>query len=411
MLKSDEIRLAQAARAKELAELAGAAEISAEQAARIEKLTAEHRSATSQLEAAIIAEAADREKVAADADGDAGDRERRELRNKASVSKYFQAVAGHRLDGPEQELNAELSLDRNQIPIELFEREKRTITAAPGTVGVNIGLTQPYIFAPSIGMMMGVDMPMVPSGTYAVPIITTALTAGARAKDTDQAATAAAFTVQSMTPKQVSARLELNISDIAAAGTNLESALRSNLSMALSAELDNQLINGDGTGNNLAGFFKQLTDASADATLLSFDHGLAKLSDLIDGLWATETTHIRQIVGVDTYKLAAKLTSIPATGGKGELTLADYLRMHSGGFSTNSRMPATASKKQKGLALRSGVSGLMTSVCAHWGSISIDDPYSNSAKGQKNLSIHVLVSDLQIVQAGAYSEVEYKVAA
>ncbi len=340
--------------------------------------------------------------------------QRRELRDRCSVVAYFRGGLSGRLDGAEEELRAELGFEVGEIPLELWERdrpapEQRTVTNAPGTVGLNLANIAPYVFAPSIAGYMGISMPQVPSGTYAVPTITTALTAGAKAKGADAAATAAAFTVVSSTPKRISARLEFLIEDIAAAGTNLEAALRENLSMALSAELDDQIINGNGTAPNLTGLFQRLTDATADGTALTFDHGLGKLSDLIDGLWAFETMDLRQIVGVDTYKLAAKSVSVPAAGGKGELTLADYMRMHSGGFRTNSRMPATSNTKQKGLAFRAGRPGLSTAVVPTWGRVAIDDPYTNSAKGQRNVSIHVMVGDMILTQPAAYAETEFKV--
>ncbi len=417
MKKSIELRLRRDQMSERLNELCAKDETSDEERAEMDRLDSDLRENRVKLAAAVTQEHIDDEKAQAEARAEDGlnaeQRARLELRDKSTVSAYFRAAKSGKLEGREAELNQELGFDGNEIPMEIFESsrpdEKRAITAAPGTVGVNLQSIEPYVFAPSIAAGLGIAMPSVPSGSYAIPVITTALTAGARAKGTDQAATAAQFTVHSMTPKQVSARLEFNITDIAAAGTNLEGALRENLSMALSAELDDQIINGDGSAPNLSGLFKVLTDASADATTLTFDHGLAKLADLIDGLWATETMHVRQIVGVDTYRLAAKLTSVPATGGKGELTLADYLKEHSGGFRTNKRMPAEASNKQKAICYRAGMPGLTTAVVPSWGRIMIDDPYSNSAKGQRNVTVHAILGDLKILQADAYAEVEYKV--
>ena len=53
------------------------------------------------------------------------------------------------------------------------------------------------------------------------------------------------------------------LEDIAAIGQdNFESALRDNLSLVLSAELDNQLLNGAGSSNDLTGLIARLTAAS-----------------------------------------------------------------------------------------------------------------------------------------------------
>ena len=90
-------------------------------------------------------------------------------------------------------------------------------------------------------------MPRVMSGTYASATITTPLTAGSKSKGAAQDATAASFTVSSVTPKRISARLAIAIEDVAAVGqANFESILRENLSLVLSDELDKQAINGDG---------------------------------------------------------------------------------------------------------------------------------------------------------------------
>ena len=78
-----------------------------------------------------------------------------------------------------------------------------------------------------------VDKPgRVMSGTYASATITTTLSAGAKAKGAVQDSTAAGFTVTSVTPKRISARLSIQIEDVAAVGqANLESILRENLSL------------------------------------------------------------------------------------------------------------------------------------------------------------------------------------
>ena len=339
--------------------------------------------------------------------------ERMRLYSTYKISNVLLAMKSGKLTGVEAEMGQELKLAQNELPIEVFESDRpkgiKVVTGAPGTVGVNLQPIMPFVFAPSIASMLGISMPEVPSGTYAIPVISAALSASARARDTDQAATAATFRVDSMSPKRVSARLELLIEDIFAAGTNLEPAMRQNLSMVLSAELDNQIINGDGAAPNLSGLFHALDDPDVDGTTLTFDHGLIKLASLVDGLWAAQTSDVAQIVGLGTYRLAASLTSVPATGGKGELTLADYMMQHSGGFRTNSRMPVKVGTKQQSIAHRRGMPGITTAVIPSWGKIQIDDPYSASAKGQKSVTVHAIVGDLKILQPGAYAQVEYKV--
>ena len=195
------------------------------------------------------------------------------------------------------------------IPLELWDREPRmAVTDAPGTVGVNLDPIRPAVFAESIAMRLGIDMPRVGSGTYASATIGTSTTAGARAKSADAPETAAAFTVQTAMPKRVSARLALTLEDIAAVGTdNFEAALRENLALALSAELDDQVINGDGNAPNLAGMFNRLDDPSAPgAGVASFDNFVEAFAGGIDGLWAGTLKEVAVVSGVDTYRLSAR---------------------------------------------------------------------------------------------------------
>ena len=164
---------------------------------------------------------------------DAEQRERLELRTKAKVSSYVMAaLSGRQVDGAESELRAAAGIN-DGIPLELWDvprgTEKRvdTATDAPSTTSVNLDTIQPLVFANSIAPKLGVQMPRVQSGTYASATIATSLTAAAKAKGAAQESTEAAFTVTSATPKRLSARLSVQIEDVAAVGTaSFESALR-----------------------------------------------------------------------------------------------------------------------------------------------------------------------------------------
>ena len=97
-----------------------------------------------------------------------------ELRAAASIGRFLVGAAGHQ-SGAEAELQQELGLTAQQIPLEMWDvprearaddLEKRLITEAPGTVGVNLDPLRPMVFAPSIADKLMVEMPMVPSGTF-----------------------------------------------------------------------------------------------------------------------------------------------------------------------------------------------------------------------------------------------------
>ena len=353
---------------------------------------------------------------------DAEQRERLALRSQASLTNFLTAaLRGRRVDGAEAELRDAAGVEDHAIPLELWDTavETRVVTDAPGTVGVNLDRIRPAVFANSIAPRLGIDMPRVGTGTYASATITGNQSASALAKSGSATASAGAFTVSTATPKRISARLELTLEDIAAVGqANFESALRQNLSLALSDALDNAAINGDGQSNTLIGMFERLDNPSAPAAgVADFDDFVASFVDGIDGLWANVTKDVGIVAGVDTYRLAAK-TYRDATGqDMGDVSFADYAMSHFGGLWTNRRMPAKAAHVQQAILYRMGRSmmggsgGMRTAVLPHWNQVMIDDIYTGSAKAERYYTMHVLLGDVILVQPDAYEQVAYRVSA
>ena len=362
---------------------------------------------------------------------DAEARERIELRSRASVGRYLAAaIRGRAPDGAEAELQAAAGVDG--IPFELWHRpqeqrqaEDRAVTAAPGTVGLNLDTLRPFVFAPSIVDKLMVEMPMVASGTYASGTITTAAPAeavpkGAAGTTGDVPETAAAFTVETTTPHRIGASLNLALEDIASVGQeNFESLLRQHISLAVSDELDDQMLNGTGAGDDLFGFFERLTDPTAAPTAVSdFDAFAAAHAGGIDGLWSNTLKDVQVVCGPATMSLASR-TFQTATNYKGELSAAAYAMENTAGLWTNKRMPdpatfATVDDVQQAILCRKGrsmmPSPMRTAVVPHWGYFSVDDIYSGALKGQRRFVINTLVGDLIIVQAGAYEQIAYRVA-
>ena len=63
----------------------------------------------------------------------------------------------------------------------------------------------------------------------------------------------------------------------------------------LSAELDDQLLNGDGSSDDLIGFFERIGDTSLTtpgAAVASFDDLVDSFVAGIDGLWSTTSDHV-----------------------------------------------------------------------------------------------------------------------
>ena len=65
---------------------------------------------------------------------------------------------------------------------------------------------------------------------------------------------------------------------------------------------------------------------------------------------------------------------------------------------------------RKGRSMMGGAGAMRTATCAHWNEISIDDIYSGSASGTRHFTMHVLISDVILVQPAAYQQIAFKVA-
>lgn len=382
-----------------------------------------------ELRAALTVEAAEAEQRDRELGRvpDAEHRERLDLRVRARLTNYLTARAQGLLpSGPEAELCAAAGVQG--IPLELFEPdprerraagdgEHRATAAVPGTVGINLDPIRPAVFSTSIASRLGIDMPRVASGTYATATISTSQSAAALAKSGAAAGVAGAMTTQTTGPKRVSARLELTLEDIAAVGAeNFESALRQNLAFALSAELDDQAINGDGNAPNLNGLLNRLTNPSAPAANVeTFDRLIAIFAGGVDGLWATMADQVAIVCNPETYRLSLQTFRDAAGQDLGDMSFADYARKHFGGWWTNARMPDKTNHVAPGILYRMGRSamgasmGMRTAVCPHYGEVAIDDIYSGSAKAERYFTMHVLLGDVIIVQPDAYAEVAFRV--
>ena len=410
-----------------MAELAVVDDLSDEQRSELDTIETGTPDLERQIRAATVA-VEDEEKAAETRtanEPDAELRERRELRGRASLTEYLMArMQGRMVAGAEAELAVAAETRDGAIPLELWDvpepierRQTDTVSVAPGTVGVNLDRIRPAVFANSIAPRLGIEMPRVSSGTYASATIGTSLTAAAKDKGGAAEATAAVFTVTSVTPKRISARLGIRIEDVAAVGqANFESILRENLSLVLSDELDDQAINGNGTAPNLTGIFQRLADPIDPTAVADFDAFAAAHAGGVDGLWSNTIKDVSIVVGPATYTLASR-TFQTATNYKGELSAAAYAMANAGGFWTNKRMPDTASNIQqallyrKGRSMMGGAGAMRTAVCPHWNEIGIDDIYSGSASGERFFTMHVLLGDVILVQPAAYAQIAFQVAA
>ena len=355
-------------------------------------------------------------------------RERQELRGRASLTNYLtSAISGRAVTGAELELRQAANVDG--IPIELFVTETRpqrqgveirvdapSLSPATGT-GVNVDPILPMIFARSVVPRIGVMMEMVPSGAYSTMTVTTGLSAAAYAAGDVAMSTASVLTPQTTVPHRVTARLSLRMEDISLVGVdNFEGINRQQLMLAMSAELDELGLVGDGQAANPSGLLTKLTDPSVTPTdVVTFDAYVEALAGGIDGgPWGEGLGDITLLVNAETMR-KAETTFQEAASYKGEMSAAAYLRQHGMGFYSSARMPATVSTIAQAIRYRNGTMGLdgvnamRVATMPYWAEVSITDIYTDSAAGTHHITLHALIGDVIVQQANAYEQIALKV--
>lgn len=427
MLKSDSLTIRSSEIKARLNEIAGVDELTDEIRQEEGTLQTELRDVETRRRAALAAEGTTETATATDG-LDAEGREKLELRGKANLGAFIlSALQGRIVSGADAEYAAAFGAPAGEFPLDIFERdrpenrermagaplERRAVTPAPATgTGVVVAPVQPFVFAPSIAPRIGIEMPSVPSGSYSEMTISTSVPAAPKAKGDNADDTAGALTPTTAAPRRISARMSVTVEDVASVGqANFEAALRQNTSMRLSDEYDRQAINGDGQGVNVEGLIAQLTDPTDPSAVATFDSFVAAYANAIDGLWASMVSEIGIVCNVDAYRLAAQ-TFRDAAADLGAVSFASYASTVTGGFWTNKRMPATdGSNIARGIVYRKGQTGLRTACHPTWGTIGIDDIYTDSRSGQRHFTVHTLVgSKVLIVQPDAYDLVEFQVA-
>ena len=177
-----------------------------------EKLQGEYSGLETRHRAAIVAEPVETRS------NDTGEgREMRELVSKATISGIFDAaLSGKRTAGAEAELQKELKLEGNAVPLVLLRRhddgagvEMRTTGVTPVPAAGSIGATQseiiPAVFPEAASAFLGIPMPTVPVGERVYTVLSTSAAPGTPAKGAEQAHSAAAFTASVLSPARIQA--------------------------------------------------------------------------------------------------------------------------------------------------------------------------------------------------------------
>ncbi|MDE0705862.1 MAG: hypothetical protein OXH59_19290 [Rhodospirillaceae bacterium] len=392
MKQSDKLRLKQGEHRKALADLAAKDDLTAEESAEVEKRTAEFKQLEGQIEAAIIAEAEEREQIK---EPDAAQRESDKLMIAPGVfAEHATAVIENRsVTGEAAELNAALGIPAGRFPLELLAPGPSPEARATTTVNAEqtTATWLDRIFAETAAARAGVTMMSVPPGTKAHPVTTAG--AGFAMAEKGAAIGDAAWTVGVVdaTPKRGGVRAVFSTED-AERLPGLEPALRRDLQMALTEGVDRAIfIGADGGGADTADItgLTQVTGLTektlTQANKVKGPETLQALLSLVDGVYALDEGDLNIVASVP----AATLWNGSIVDGSTEgLTIGRFLREAGITFSRRAELSDGTGNGKFGAVIgrRRGIAGAACACVWESGRL-IYDPYSGAAKGEIALTL------------------------
>ena len=412
MLRSQELQIRRNEVTTRLNDLAGRDTLNADEKKEITTLSDELDTNSAQYRAAVSTESESAAETRSANDGEGS--EIRSLSDKARLGLYLQAaVESRNVTGVEAELAAARNLSPGLIPWDaLVPRnrvEDRTDTATAVTTDGQGGPRNQAeilarVFARSATAFLGVGMPSVPVGTASYPVFTTGTSASFAAKGTRVDAKAATIASNTVNPTRLSVGYRWGIEDEAAL-RGLENALRDDASMAISDQLDSQIIAGDGVAPNLSGFLDATSgplgtaptaDGSSAYTWVKY---VSLLTARVDGLYANALSEIKCLVGPGIFQHQAEIYKNSQT----EETAHDYFVKRSGGYRISANMPKLDTSGQKVGDLLFVRGSTRAAVAPVWQGVrAIRDEVTNAANGQIRLTLIALYG-FKVIRADQYS--------
>ena len=321
------------------------------------------------------------------------DRELDALIADSSLGTIFGNIIEHRAtDGREAELQKHYGLAGDQVPLALLEA--RAVTPAPANVAQNQSEIIPGVFPMSCAAFLGVDMPTVGVGEAVYPVLTTNADVGTPAENAAQGETTGSFSAEVLSPSRLQASFFYSRED-RARFAGMDSALRMNLSDALSDALDLQILAGtDGifTGTNLANH-----NVSAVTSYANYRSELGY--GRVDGIYASTVGDLRIVMGSSTYGHCAGVFRSTNAGDRAAL---EDLMDATAGVKVSAHVPAPASNKQNAV-IRLGMRRDM--VAPIWEGVTlIPDEVTKAGSGQIVVTAVMLYAVKIVRAAGFYKQ-------
>ena len=312
MKQSDKLKIEMSKARERLAVLSGKDDATEEERKEMATLTAGYAALEERYQAAVVSEAEEDRRAAAEGDlgVDGEDKELARLEQRALLTGYVSAVAADRVpDGAEKEL-----LEAREIPVmggstqhfPLAMLAPRIEERADAVVNVTVDVqARPAAWLTRLfdGMASNafVTRRSVPPGVQALPYLSAGASGDHAAKGAAVDAEAATISVTEQSPSRAVARYVFRIEDVARWGPMLEQQLVSDARMALTDRMEFSIFNGDTPAVGLVDELTRLKDdnTTTDAAQAAATSA-AKFLDLIlknlDGKYASDPADI-SIVG------------------------------------------------------------------------------------------------------------------
>ena len=386
-----EVRLSEVK--KGLNELGSKPELSDEDRTQFEVLKKEYGDLEVRYQALTISEG-EPEKV--ETKGTPEAIERRELEARCNVGSIFASVMEHRAtEGAERELQTELGLSDNQIPLCLLET--RAITPAPTNVGQDQATIVPAVFPMGAASFLGVDMPTVKVGEAVFPVLTN----NTAAADVDAAGnvteTTGAFTAEILTPRRIQASFFYSRED-RARFAGMDEALRMNLNDALSSGLDKYILTKTDLG--LLDFGTDPTPGSEE----TFATYRAAIFGQVDGRYAMNAMDVCTLVGGATFAHMA----LEYRGNNADDSALDSLNRVSGGVRVSAHVPTKSNANVQQAVIARGKQ-YRHAVAPIWEGIQlIPDEVTKAAAGQIVITA-VMLMNFKIIREAGFTRFGFKI--
>ncbi len=310
MTKSMKLALRLSECRQRLNELLEVEELTDEQRSELSALTQEVQKTEPEYRAAVVAEDRSEDLETRD-DGEGA--EYRALVERSELGAFItEAVSGRAVVGAEAELRSAVFGDAARdglVPWEMLlprEQEEERVdvaTSYSSDVQQNQQTIIERVFAQSSARWLGVDMPSVPIGDVSYPVFESGDTPTLVAKGGAHDAGEAVITAKTLEPVRLQARYLFSQVD-AMRLRGLENALRSDVRMALATELDNFVLNGNGTSPQWSGLYDDAAStgivaaANADA-VATYDDAAQLAAKGIDGKHAASAMDVKLLWNVE----------------------------------------------------------------------------------------------------------------